>query len=175
MIDTRELYWAAGFLEGEGSFTRGIRSRSVAVEASQVQLVPLERLRTLFGGYLNLRNRSGKRRRQPFYVWLLRSRKAVGLMMTLYALMSPRRKQQILHALSWWRSCGVAPQSRQKCPQGHPLDGIVQRTTGRRKGRAGRYCKTCNRERTRLLATDHRARLARRLQAISACHSPTKT
>src|SRR5262249_16159364 len=49
-----DLRWAAGFLEGEGSFS--CRS-SLQVCATQVQTWPLERLRDLFGGAISTNGR----------------------------------------------------------------------------------------------------------------------
>lgn len=35
---------------------------------------------------------------------------------------------------------------RETCPQGHPMDGVLVRKSGPKKGKRERYCKTCNRE-----------------------------
>ncbi len=60
MATACELAWAAGFLDGEGSFclsrtpragsSRGRFSYLVAVSATQVNRLPLDVLRSLFGG-----------------------------------------------------------------------------------------------------------------------------
>lgn len=42
-VSTLQLAWAAGFIEGEGSFSN-------TVTAAQVQKEPIERLHALFGG-----------------------------------------------------------------------------------------------------------------------------
>jgi hypothetical protein len=70
--------WAAGFLDGEGSFqgyyiTPAWRSPYfiVAVTATQVgNREPIDRLQKLFGGHVNTSNRAGIRR--PCYQWTLR-------------------------------------------------------------------------------------------------------
>lgn len=99
MINTKELYWAAGFLEGEGSFGCWSKSkahgryRQFVVCAEQVQREPLERLLKLFGGSINSgRVRDNKNR---IFRWRVYSTRARGLAMTLFCLMSPRRKEQI--------------------------------------------------------------------------------
>jgi len=48
MIEMKGIYWAAGFIEGEGSF--GVSQRTGIVTASQVEHECLERLRRIFGG-----------------------------------------------------------------------------------------------------------------------------
>lgn len=55
-ISLVQLGWAAGFLEGEGSFTNG---GSPCVSAGQVQREPLERLSALFGGRISQRAPKG--------------------------------------------------------------------------------------------------------------------
>ena len=85
MID---IGWTIGFLEGEGSFTLcGIDPR---VQATQVELDPLNKLVELFGGtiYAKKPNGFGKK---PVSSWVLRSGHAIGLMMMIYPRMSTRR------------------------------------------------------------------------------------
>ena len=51
VISVRNLAWAAGFLEGEAGFGRGL------ISVGQVQRWPLEELQTMFGGRIYLRRR----------------------------------------------------------------------------------------------------------------------
>lgn len=99
-----DVYWIAGFLEGEGSFSQGgIGSWSCGVQCTQVQREPLERLQNFLGGGIVLRNRRDQRNIfksvQPSYVWQISGSRARGLMMTIYSLMSPKRQEQIQKAL----------------------------------------------------------------------------
>ncbi len=91
----RDLEWAAGFLEGEGSF---IFSGRHAISAVQVNAQPVQRLRALFGGNLWLR-RAKEMQHRDAYQWMVTGARARGLMMTVYSLMSQRRKDQIRAAL----------------------------------------------------------------------------
>lgn len=114
MIATADLYWVAGFLEGEGAFMalhnrpklasgKGRTSYWVpVVDASQVNREPLERLTKLFGGILCSVKGSGVR--QDFWNWRLNGRKGIALMMTLWTLMSKRRRDQIALAIERWKS-----------------------------------------------------------------------
>ena len=101
MIDIGDLKWAAGFLEGEGSFY--LATNSPLIEASQNQKWPLEKLNSIFGGRLHFQLRKGNR--NGTWVWVLgmKRKDAVALMMTLYILMSPRRQEQIKRCLNVWK------------------------------------------------------------------------
>lgn len=92
-----DLYWAAGFLEGEGCFTS---SSAITLSASQIEVEPLDRLRLIFGGKIILVKKENKR---DIHVWYLSVGKSIEVMMTVYTIMSPRRKQQIEDAVSKWK------------------------------------------------------------------------
>ena len=106
-MNAKQLGWIAGFLEGEGYFGIGDGGRSGAtVRVTQVQREPLERLQDLLGG--SVKPRLPKPPHSPAHVWTLCGKHAVGLMMTIYGMMSPRRKDKIKKVLDCWR---VAPGS----------------------------------------------------------------
>lgn len=124
-LATEHIYWAAGFLEGEGSFGFKPKVSAPKVQAVQVQQEPLRRLRQFFGGpALKRYRRSKDETHQPIWLWTLNGKSAIGLMMTLYPLMSPRRKRQIRAVLMTWRARPSAPRYRRACPRGHPYDGM---------------------------------------------------
>ena len=93
----RDLTWVAGFLEGEGCFASG--GDSIQVCAVQVQREPLDRLQRWLGGKIYER-RSNNPRHNHAWVWQTSGARARGIMMTLYALMSPKRQLQIRKALA---------------------------------------------------------------------------
>jgi hypothetical protein len=78
----RDIAWAAGFMEGEGSFT--VRN----VSAPQKETEPLTKLVKWFGGRIS-RNAKG------IYTWRISGARARGVALTLYPLLSKRRQQQI--------------------------------------------------------------------------------
>lgn len=101
--DLRELYWAAGFIEGEGYFgcSKDMRGRNFAspkITVSQKSLEPLNRLSALFG-------KAGMYRckRSGVTNWTLYGNRAIGVMMTLWPLMSERRREQIEKAIALWK------------------------------------------------------------------------
>lgn len=104
MLTTAEIAWTAGFLEGEGSFYSGYAAgdNTVAsqVSAGQRQREPLTRLQAMFGGSICCR-KSGKS--AGMYAWKVTGQRARGLAMTLYPLLSPRRRAQVRAMLTSWR------------------------------------------------------------------------
>lgn len=106
----RDLEWIAGFCEGEATFgtatplRNGTTSETVAV--TQVDPIPLQRLVAVLGGrragpYQPAKTPGREHWKvQPFYRWAVSGARARGVMLTLYALLSPRRQAQIRHALT---------------------------------------------------------------------------
>jgi hypothetical protein len=97
MIDMKDIYWTAGFIEGEGSFCKSQYPSGIRVQAGQKQRDPLDRLYKLYGGYIY-------KNKQGFYDWRVTGRRAIALMMTIYSVMSPRRKEQIEGVIAFWKT-----------------------------------------------------------------------
>lgn len=119
-IRTIDIAWAAGFLEGEGSvIIPKNKTASPQVSAVQVQLEPLERLCALFGGAIYSKPARGNR--QACYSWrTIRRPRAVEILMTIYSLMSPTRKEHIKSVLDTWRNhCHRTGPWKTVCKQGH--------------------------------------------------------
>lgn len=98
----RDLAWAAGFLEGEGSFSRTGRADGTGpsgerVTASQNNREPLDRLAALFGGQPRfVPNRKNPLSKQPgIWRWEITGPRARGVAMTIYSLLSLQRRAQI--------------------------------------------------------------------------------
>ena len=122
-VSTLHLAWAAGFMEGEGSFSHSLK-QSPKVSAAQVQREPVERLQKLFGGKITQRRTRGFSK-QPIWVWTISARRSVEVMMTLYVLMSPRRQEQIRQTLDRWKAQKRILRSHgsKVCGNGHDLVG----------------------------------------------------
>ncbi len=95
MITVEDVVWAAGFLEGEGTF---IVAYSPRVQAAQASLPPLEKIKTLFGGTIAKKKRYKGTHTQA-YVWTISGDGAVILMKLIYPYMSSRRQAQIESAI----------------------------------------------------------------------------
>ena len=151
-METKDVYWAAAFIEGEGNFHAARNySGDIQVGANQVQKWPLDKLQQLFGG--NFRRRLHSKKNPNWsdqWTWAVTGTRAVGVMMTLYCLMSPRRQEQIKVALDRWKSWGVANKNKGFCSNGHRLDGIDCRER--------RYCVQCKRRYWREYEIQRRAK-----------------
>lgn len=145
---TADWAWAAGFLEGEGSFTHDSGPR---ISANQVHRDPLDRLASILGGNVG-GPYDGKGVRQDFHSWALRSRNLIiTAFEPLCAWLSPRRVEQYKQSLETYlmadgsyrlaRPCGT----RTHCPQNHPYAGenLYVQPNGQR------VCKTCTATRRR--------------------------
>ena len=99
-----KILWAAGFMDGEGSFRQtklSHRQRGSAthtVSATQKEREPLDQLCMLFGGVVRLypQHTTGR----SYYKWTVNGPTARGIMMMLFPFLSSRRQGQIRVALS---------------------------------------------------------------------------
>jgi abortive infection bacteriophage resistance protein len=110
-----DLFWAAGFLEGEGSFNRSSSGSTERVSANQKDPECLQRLAAMFGGNVHARTYKNKAfigtkyerlHHLEMYSWEVCGSVARGIMLTLFSLMSRRRKDQILKALNDQKDSG---------------------------------------------------------------------
>ena len=90
-----DLGWAAGFLEGEGSFGGNFHKQypCQVVRATQKDTEPLQKLIALLGGTITLRRSDG------YSEWRASGVRARGIMFTLFPFLSARRRMQIKLAL----------------------------------------------------------------------------
>lgn len=146
IVTAEDIACAAGFLIGEGSFTRSGRG-AMQISAPQTEPEPLQRLEKLFGGRFYYDHRKGEKvppHWKPIWRWRLCGPNAVGLAMTLYAIVrrwSPRRGTEIAACLSAWRAStgsGHVNRSKTHCRHGHPFEGDNIVRLGRR-----RRCRAC--------------------------------
>lgn len=91
---TKDLYWAAGFLEGEGHF-RKTRTTHQAT-ADQCNPEPVAKLLEIFGGRVYKKPRTYPH--NDVWVWIACGARARGIMLTLYPLLSTKRQEQIRKA-----------------------------------------------------------------------------
>ncbi len=136
-----DLHWAAGFLEGEGSFRY---LGTCHVEASQSQKWPLIKLQNTLGSKVTGPKRSYSHlSKQDIYNWRRTGPSAAGILMTLYTLMSPKKQSQIKDVLIKWRKIPLQHSPYSKvCKRGHPK---IYPNWVKRKGRNQYYCKECQR------------------------------
>jgi|ERR1700694_251987 len=90
----KDIYWIAGFLEGEGSF---YCNKQIAVSAYQKDAECLNRLKEFLGGTISKHIRN-KEHGEIYYQWRTSGARARGIALTVFSLMSERRKKQIKDA-----------------------------------------------------------------------------
>lgn len=89
-----QIAWAAGFLEGEGTFSAmSGNDHRARISAGQKEREPLECLLAWFGG------RIYAQRGRAYHTWMLRGHQAHELMQLLRPQLSSRRQAQIDKAL----------------------------------------------------------------------------
>lgn len=93
---TEEVAWAAGFLEGEGSFQRRA-GMSLRVQATQATTEPLLRLQKLFGGRIRkeARRHPSVLSKKTIFRWTAYGILAEQVMQSVHPWLSARRKEQI--------------------------------------------------------------------------------
>lgn len=89
----RDLGWAAGFYEGEGSTYYSATARSHRIVINQVEREPLDRMMMLFGGHVYAV--PAHRRSKPSWRFQAYGARARGILLTLYVLLSKKRQAQL--------------------------------------------------------------------------------
>lgn len=157
MITLKEIYGAAMLLEGEGCFTcRKNEASSITIFCGMTDEEPPRRLHQWFGGNL-ITIKPRKPGYKLVYRWAISGTKAAGIMMTIYPLMSKRRKERIKELLILWKNFKKRPFSRIEkgfCKHGHTLsDDNIRRTAHKDpngKIRELRVCLICHKERKKI-------------------------
>lgn len=143
MILSRDICWLAGFLDGEGYF--GIQGSTPRIVAAQKDVWPLLKIKNLFGGKIYRHMGSGCEKRgieaKPINTIHITGSRAIGLMMTIYSELSPRRQEKIESIISKWKMIprrGEANRKKTHCKNGHEftLENTYLKKTGRE-------CKAC--------------------------------
>ena len=139
MVETKDLYWAAGFLEGEGCFSRTGKGRTPTVTAVQVDKEPLERLHAIFGGTLCFYQRKPGEKGRDYWIWRTSSALSVGVMLTLWSMLSERRQERIREIISEWSPRRFKTMREAGFCRKHGDEHV------RRRKSSGRpYCLKCN-------------------------------
>jgi len=114
MTSLSDIYWVAGYLEGEGYFgygkANGHRSKSLTFKISvgSTDRDVVEKASRILSGIVRLHSngngiRNGYAKKQV-YDFTIHGSKAIQWMMTIYPLMSIRRKARIKETILAWKS-----------------------------------------------------------------------
>jgi hypothetical protein len=142
-METQELYWLAGIIEGEGTFSYPGYCR-IKVKMTDEDVVnrcqAVCEVGNVSGPHFDRHNPTYK----PSWQWSVSdNRDAAALMMTLLPLMGNRRADKIRECLAQWHAddhpgTGVLNRSKTECPRGHFYD---EENTRIYKGK--RNCRQC--------------------------------
>ena len=118
MLNTKDIYWLAGLLEGEGCFFTSYQSNKPKYKYPRILLGMtdrdvIEKAAKILGGTVYLVGEK-KNRKRVWYVSVARTHQAVGWMMTLYSLMGERRKLKIKECLGSWKNDKKRPYKMRK-------------------------------------------------------------
>ena len=102
-MDIKDIYYVAGILEGEGCFNYYNAPR-IFLKMTDKDVVKRVMLIMNVDVSIGEQNRNGWK---TAYILAVNSHYAVGWMMTLYPIMSARRKEQIKQVLSKWRNANA--------------------------------------------------------------------
>lgn len=96
----KDIYWAAGIYEGEGNASYNTYKGNVYARACVGQKDPwlILRLQRMFGGSVK-KNASLEKRGITCFTWFVSGARARGFLLTIYPLLSPRRKEQVRKAI----------------------------------------------------------------------------
>lgn len=92
----REILWAAGFYEGDGSCYKGSTERACI---SQVNKEPLEFMQHYFGGAIYPHYRGNIK--AGAWQWSISGARARGFLQTIYELVSPTVQIRIAKVMGW--------------------------------------------------------------------------
>lgn len=107
MITSHQIHWLAGLAEGEASFFFGSNhTATFSLDSTDEDVV--RKVASLLQAKSGS-NRTAKLSGKPVYRVYLTGSRAIGLMMTLYALMGRRRREQIVNTLMRWYETEGAP------------------------------------------------------------------
>lgn len=153
MIETKQIYWIAAFLDGEGYF--GFTAGPVITVCS-TDLDTIQRYDSIVkssGSILKVDKRSGSHRDQ--YKLSMYGNRAVSWMMTIFSLMSKRRQDKIKEIINNWKIM-TNRSSDSFCKLGHPLIGKNLREIYNDRGysKVCRKCESLARQVRKVMRTD---------------------
>lgn len=107
-MKTEDLYWLAGYLEGEGTFNAGGAKNSdgeytsIIVQVSSVDVDVLEKVRRIIDAnrVFPVKSSRGSFNKQQMYRVQVAGVEAINLILELRPLMGERRKEQMIMALA---------------------------------------------------------------------------
>jgi len=116
MITTNQIHYVAGLLEGEGCFTY---ENTPIIILNMVDMDTVNKVRNIISPKSIIYKEDKGIDRKFQYRIRSHASQAIGWMMTLYPLMSIRRKEEIRKAISRWKDNMQRSVDNSICKHGH--------------------------------------------------------
>ena len=117
-LDIRDVYWLAGWVEGEGCFrmeTSCYKYRYPRLTVKVTDLDVVEKAAKILGTKpRDVKDVDANAHWKPQFKVDVAGAKAAGWMMTLYPLMGSRRQARIHEVLTEWNAAGDSTKSQEK-------------------------------------------------------------
>lgn len=144
MLTVRNVEWLAGFFDAEACFYFNVNA--CRIQVAQKDPWPLLKIQQMVGGRI-YQYQAGPHN-TTYNVLMIVGRKAVGVMMTVYPLMSPRRQQKILANLMRWKAQRLKTDLKNTthCRHGHEYTPETTYFHPKKHKRECRICVNASRE-----------------------------
>lgn len=155
MLSERDIYWAAGLLEGEGHFGLRRGGRDLVLQVGMTDKDVIDRFQAIFGtGSRQARLLpSGK----MFHTLTVSDQRAAADIMTVVLpIMGSRRAAKIKQCLAVWDAKPLRNGDKPTCKRGHPFAGDNLRllTEGKYTKRRCLECQKLRQRKHRAATTD---------------------
>lgn len=107
MIQTRDIHWLTGLLEGEGCFHTPTNTRhGIMLSLLMTDKDVVHRAATIMGAKV-IHHQDKRPNRKKAYRFQLTGKRAASWMMTLCLLLGKRRKAKVIEAIRLWRKQAI--------------------------------------------------------------------
>lgn len=150
MTNLKDLYWLAGILEGEGSFTNESNSPRIQLKMTDRDVVHAARMMINPNAELSVARFDNEYK--TAYILIIQGNLAIQWMMTLYPLMYSRRKERIRSIIAKWKTNERRDKGVDTCKHGHRLlrEGIDYILSRNSNYSYSKKCRKCARLTNRL-------------------------
>lgn len=103
ILSVNDIYWLAGLFDGEASFYWSPSSRSCQIQLAMTDEDIIQKVCKLLNHPKYYLKKKQKEHHKQCYSIHMCGKEAIGLMMTLYTLMSKRRQATFEYIISEWK------------------------------------------------------------------------
>jgi hypothetical protein len=113
VVSETDIAWAAGLLEGEGSFLKKTKRKTILISCQMTDLDVLQRLKTIFGGSI-YNTTKAKPHHKDAWSWCIFGTNAARVMELIKPYMLARRYIAIEEVLEPWYKMKTQERSQQR-------------------------------------------------------------